>query len=227
MHKFFVSEKKDNYFILDNEILNHIKVARLENDIFLCNFKGIFYECKLENKKGLILNKLDINNEYKNNLVLACPIIKQKRFEFILQKGTELGVKTFLPMKSRYTEKNNLDNNFNLKKYERYYEIIKNASEQSFRNKLASIERVHSFVEIIKYGKENNLNIYLAYENEDAKGSRLIPTNSLLIVGPEGGFSNEEINFAKMNKANIVSLGKTILRAETACIKLVSLVNEI
>ncbi|MGV2393978.1 UNVERIFIED_CONTAM: hypothetical protein O8I53_14095, partial [Campylobacter lari] len=62
-------------------ILKHIKTARLEKEKFYCNYLGKFYLCELENKKALILNEEDINHEFNHEVILAAPIIKIKRYE--------------------------------------------------------------------------------------------------------------------------------------------------
>ncbi|MBY7705023.1 hypothetical protein JIY74_33245 [Vibrio harveyi] len=83
MHRFFCNNKFENHFILDDDLMHHIKVARLENDEFLINCDGIFFKCKLQNKTNIatIIQQLDINHEYQKDLVLATPIIKIDRFE--------------------------------------------------------------------------------------------------------------------------------------------------
>lgn len=225
MHRFFVTKKSDqDHFELSKEILNHIKVARVEKEEFLCNYQDIFYKCKLENNKALIIEKLDINHEFNKPVILAAPIIKIKRFEWILQKATELGVTTIIPFTSKYTDAKILKYEFNSKQ-NRFNEIIKNGAEQSFRNIIPSLTKIMNLEEIIK--TYPTMQKYLAYENQDQENNIITyPTNSILIVGPEGGFGPEEIELAKENNIKITSLGKTILRAETACLYMLANVKE-
>ncbi|VEU75285.1 RsmE family RNA methyltransferase [Mycoplasmopsis maculosa] len=224
MHRFFVKEKKDNYFILDESILKHIKIARLENDFFYCNYESEFYKCKLENKKALIIEKENINHEFNNEVILAAPIIKIKRYEWILQKATELGVTKIIPLNSKYVDQSLIK--YDIKnKDSRFKEIIKNAAEQSFRNIIPEYTDVKDFKNVILENK--NKKIYVAYElKNNEKAVNNLETNSLIIVGPEGGFTQEEIDFAIENNCEIVSLGKTILRAETACLYMLSNIKE-
>lgn len=104
MFRFFVEQKEDNYFILTNEILNHIKVARVQNKNFICIYEQVFYLCKLEGKKALIIEKIDANHEFKNQVILAMSVINTKRFELTIQKAAELGVSLFIPMLSQNVE---------------------------------------------------------------------------------------------------------------------------
>lgn len=225
MHRFFVDKKIDeNHFSLDQLTLKHIKVARLEKDHFYCNFNAQFYECILENNYAKILTKTTINNEYQQAVILAAPIIKNKRFEWILQKATELGTTKIIPLVSQYTENNLVKNDFKESKYTRYYEILKNAAQQSFRNIIPSLDKPTKLEDILKANHDKK--IFIAYENETSSKVISLPTNSLLIVGPEGGFSEAEITLASKYKANVINLGKTILRAETACLTLLSKVIE-
>ncbi|KKB27006.1 Ribosomal RNA small subunit methyltransferase [Mycoplasmopsis meleagridis] len=225
MHRFFVNKKiENNYFELDDKLINHIKVARLEKDIFLCNYLNEFYECVFENQKAKIIRKKNINNEFKNEIILAAPIIKIERFEWLIQKAVELGATKIIPLISKYTNGNLVKYDLE-RKYKRFLEIIKNAAEQSFRNIIPSFEKPMQFKDIIN--KYNDKNIYIAHEKEAENKINFLETNCLILVGPEGGFSDEEITFATINKAKIVNLGKRILRAETACLFMLSNIKEI
>lgn len=224
MHRFFVNDKQGNFFVLDKDILKHIKSARLENENILCNYKNEFYECKVENKFAKIIKKLDINNEYKNDVILAAPIIKIKRFEWILQKATELGANSIIPLNTKFVNQTIVKYDFE-KKRDRFCEIIKNAAEQSFRNNIPKLTEIMTLEEVFDNYK-NHIK-YLAYENKSTSFQiKNLDTNSVLIVGPEGGFSDEEIQLASKNHCKIVNLGKTILRAETACLYMLSNVRE-
>ncbi|WP_338822965.1 16S rRNA (uracil(1498)-N(3))-methyltransferase [Mycoplasmopsis felifaucium] len=224
MHRFFVKNKENDFFILDNEIMQHIKSARLEKDHFLCNYEGSFYECILEDKKAKILNKLEIDHEYRKQVILAVPIIKIKRYEWILQKATELGVTKIIPMNTKFTDQTIVKYDL-AKKVDRFKEIIKNAAEQSFRNIIPEYTDIMTLEEILK--TYQNFNLYFAYENTNAENQIThLQTNSVILVGPEGGFSKEEVELANQYACKIVSLGKTILRAETACLYMLSNIRE-
>nr|WP_307937663.1 RsmE family RNA methyltransferase [Mycoplasmopsis bovis] len=126
MHRFFVDQKENDYFILDEKIIKHIKSARLFNEHFLCNYLGRFYECFFESNKAKIVKELSISHEYTNEIILVAPIVKIKRFEWLIQKATELGVSRIIPMNSKYVDQTIVKHEFS-KKIDRFNEIIKNA----------------------------------------------------------------------------------------------------
>lgn len=103
MFRFFVSEKQENFFILDDLNLNHIKVVRIKNENFICVYKGEFYLTKLvqNSNKAEIIEKLELNNEPKNKVILALAILKTKSFEFAIQKAVEIGVSEIWPFFSK------------------------------------------------------------------------------------------------------------------------------
>lgn len=221
MHRFFVDKKINNTFVLNDKILKHLKVLRIDNEFFLCNYKKEFYKCKLKNNQAIIIEKLSINNEFQKEVVLAIALINFKNFEFVLQKATELGVTKIIPYISQYC---NIDKKIAEKKVNRWNEIIKNAAEQSFRNIIPILEECKKFEQILKLKYENK---YLAFENKkQEKPLSNFSTNSLFIIGPEGGFSSEEVEFAKMHNFKIISLGKRILRSETAAFFVLSRLRE-
>ncbi|AZG68854.1 16S rRNA (uracil(1498)-N(3))-methyltransferase [Mycoplasma struthionis] len=220
MYRFFAYEKINDSFILDNELINHLKVIRIKDKEFLINFENEFYLCKYEYPdKANIIKKLDINNEIDQDIIVAIPLIKQANFEIALQKCTELGVKRIYPFISEFCDKSNLK--FENKK-QRYQKIILEAAQQSFRNKIPYLEDPIDFDKLISLNIKNKI---LAYEKEFNNALNNKYEEVLLIVGPEGGFSKQEIEKAKENNVSIVALTKSILRAETAIIYMVSKIN--
>ena len=209
MFRFFVDHKIDNHFILSKENLNHIKVARIDKE-FICIYKGEFYLTELKGDVALIKEKIDENHEHEGEVIVAAGIMNMKRFEWLIQKAAELGATKIIPFTSSRTSvklPTNID-----KKLQRWNQIALNASEQSFRNKALVVEKISTFEEVLKVDIKNK---YLAYENHDEKEG-FYKSDSLFITGPEGGFSDQEVKLAKENGVKIVSLGKRILRAETA-----------
>ena len=221
MFRFIVKNKVDNHFELSKETLKHIKVARVENENFICIYEEKFYECKLDADKALILNELDEDHEFKGNLILAASVINTKRFELLIQKATELGVKRFIPVLTENVSQK-LHGDLT-KKIERWNKIAYNATEQSFRNKIMTVETPMSLAEVLKIDSANK---YIAHEKNDSKPNVSFESESIFLVGPEGGFTENEVNLAKGAGYKVVSLGKRILRAETASINMISRVND-
>ncbi|MGZ9756309.1 16S rRNA (uracil(1498)-N(3))-methyltransferase [Mycoplasma sp. 4423] len=221
MNRFFVNCKEDNYFILDADVLKHLSVIRIQDRHFICVYQEKFYECVLEHNKAKIIRELNLFNEHKYKVVLALSVIKYERFEWALQKATELGVDIIIPMQTEFTNRELINHSKFQKRIHRFKSIIKNAAEQSFRNKIPELLQLQTFDQVITYQVDNKI---LAHEKVDfqIKINQPISENTLFFVGPEGGFSDKEVTKAMDNNIKIVSLGKRILRAETAAIFMLS-----
>lgn len=223
MLRFWVEQKQGDYFIFDKNNLERIKANRLkEGDNILCLYHKEYYQASIVKNEALIIKKMEINNEFKHDIVYALPLIKYKKIDLLVQKLTELGVKKLQLLFSdnvsiKYTE-------FDLKKkIERWEAISKAATEQSFRNEAMKIEFPISFDNLL--AKYPTYNKFIAHEKNEYKESFFLEGDLLLLSGPEGGFSDQEIDAAIENNFQVISLGKTILRAESAAIKLASLIN--
>lgn len=218
MYRFFVDKKINDSFELSKEIQNHIKTIRLKkNENIICVYKSNFYICNIVGHQAKIISKLDENHEYKGNVVLFAAIINIKRFEWLIQKATELGVKEFYPIITQNTNPKLIDIVKN--KSKRFEEIIKNSSEQSFRNNLMNFNSPISFIDSLKFQIKNK---YLAHEKEKNYKQQDYYTNCAIYIGPEGGFTEEEVEIAQKNDVKVVSLGQRILRSETASLFLLS-----
>lgn len=222
MYRFFVNEKKLDYFVLDQSVLNHLKSIRLKaNENFICIYQNQFYLCCLEGQNAKILKLINEDHEYEHQLIIFAPIIKIKHFEWMIQKATELGAKAFYPLITQNTNPKYLQ--MVESKLNRFQEIAKNAAEQSFRNQIMDVYPPIQFNEAIRTEITNK---FLAHEQIDTNDKKTNFSGDLaFFVGPEGGFTNEEVELAKKNNTQIVSLGKRILRAETAIIWLLANVN--
>lgn len=221
MFRFFVNKKQGSFFQLSKDTLNHIKVARVANENFICVFEGKFYICKLEGEMAKILEEMNLNHEFKNDLVIAAAVIDFKKMDFLIQKAAELGAKRFIPMITKNVSQKIYGDP--KKRLERWNKIALNACEQSFRNKLMIVDDITTFDDVLKIPMENK---YIAHEKDDSSVDASYPTNSIFLIGPEGGFADSEIEKAKANQYKIISLGKRILRAETASLFVLSKVVE-
>lgn len=230
MHRFFIN--KDN--IINNEIIikddevKHIKNSlRLNEDdiITVCDGEKKEYKVKISEiskdyVKGIIIDDYIIKSESNIDIVLYQGLPKSSKMDLIIQKCTELGVAKIVPVITSRTVVKISDRKKELKKVDRWAKIAKEASKQSKRGKIPIVEDIISFSEML-----NNLcneeNIIVPYENENKTGIKQILTNTKgrkinIIIGPEGGFEDEEINELKKLNAKIVTLGPRILRTETA-----------
>ena len=220
MFRFYVNNKENDTFVLSKEIIKHIRVARATNEEFICVYNEKFYICKLKKDKALIIKKLDYDHEFNGKIVIAASIINIKRFEWLIQKASELGATSLIPIISDNISIK-LPENIN-QRIKRWNDISINAAEQSFRNKAMIVEKPMKFLDAIKIKMQNK---YIAHEKFNNKTPCSFPTNVIFFIGPEGGFSDFEIKNAKENSVEVISLGKRILRAETASIFVLSRVN--
>ncbi|HEX3723406.1 MAG TPA: 16S rRNA (uracil(1498)-N(3))-methyltransferase [Nitrolancea sp.] len=149
-------------------------------------------------------------------LHLALALIKQDRFEFALQKVTELGVERLIPIRTERTVISfSVDRA--LARQQRWQRIAEEAAEQSGRSSVPLIEPVSSLPELL--AEQTDRRVVILWEDEHAIDLvRLLDDKNplLLVVGPEGGFSSAEIDLARQSGERTASLGPLTLRAETA-----------
>jgi len=223
MQQYFIDQELElnNEYSLDKDIVYHLKkvLRAKDGELFrLCDSKHFIYECSLKNSNAYVLSKIDENNELNTNLTAIISLIKADKFEMTLQKLTELGVTRIVPF---YAERSIIKVKDNEKKLERYKKILKEASEQSHRNIIPQIVEPIRIEQIKDYMSELNL---FAYEKDDNIESKFTAKSITFVTGPEGGFTLSEVAKFKALGFKIVSLGKRILRAETAAIYLTSLI---
>ena len=212
--------------IKDVEVVNQMKnVLRLKTDelVELCdgkNLSAIVKITKIEKSSiNVSIDKTEENkNKIKNNVTLFCAILKKENFELVVQKTTECGVSKIVPIITSRTIKNGLN-------MERLRKIAKEASEQCGRITIPEISEPIDFDESLKLVNENNLNIIFDASGEIFSKNNSPTTN--IFIGPEGGWTEEEIEKTKKLKFKTTSLGPLILRGETAAIVATYLVSNI
>ena len=223
MQQYFVDDslKENDLISLRDDILYHlVKVLRQTNQEFrLVDSTGSIFLCKLENNQARIIRCLDENNELDIEITVILALIKSDKFELTLQKLTELGVKRIVPYNAYRSVVKEAKKD---KKLERYKKILMEASEQSHRNVIPEITSAIDIKDIEKYKSDINI---IAYEKEDIKSKSELKAKSItLIIGPEGGFDKDEYNTIVSMGFKSISLGKRILRAETAAMYLTSII---
>ena len=229
MQQFFIDTKIDigDKYIFTSKQLHHAKdVVRLDNEVIrlVYNDKAFFAKVVKEEKDyyALVIEKDERFNELPYEVTLCLALIRKEKFELVLQKATELGVSRIIPFtSSRCIVKDKKD------KRDRYEDILLTASEQCKRNKVPEITSTKSFKELIDYKSKYSL---VAYEKDDDKYIKEVikaKDNVTLVIGPEGGFSEEEVDYLISNGFEVVTLGNRILRAETAAMYGCSVLGEI
>lgn len=232
MQRYFVKEKNNDTFILTDSDIHHIKkVMRCKNnDQIEVVYDKMVYLCNIDNIDTLTLSIMDSYEEDREsniNLTVAVSLVQEQKFDLIIQKLTELGVNSIIPLK---TERSivKIDSSKEEKKKTRWETIVKEASEQSHRVSIPEIHNIMTMKELLNNKKQLNLICSL---NNHTKPLEYYLTDDikdiLFVVGPEGGFSLKEEEFLMENGFDATSLGKRVLRVETATIYVASIINYI
>lgn len=232
MHRYFVKNFDGMNFLLDQENHHHIKnVVKLSiNDEVVCIFEGVSYLCTLseisdKETYATKKEKLDTNtNNVKKILILG--IIREQKWDFVLQKATELGVDIIVPVEFKRNVVK-IDDKKMLAKVQRWSKICEDAAEQSYRNTIPLItDVVRNISDLKQYISDINL---AAWEEESDMSYKEYINQKFksisFIVGPEGGIEPKEIQ--KLNELGFktVTLGKNIMRAETVPLFIMSVLN--
>ena len=230
MQRYFVKEKNNDKFTLNDSDIHHIKrVMRCKNnDKIEVVYNEIVYLCNIDDIDSLtlsIINSYQEDRELNINLTVAVSLVQEQKFDLILQKLTELGVTSIIPVK---TERSivKIEESKQEKKKLRWETICKEASEQSHRVIVPKIHNIMTLKELLNNKKQLNLICSL---NDNTKQLQEYLTNEvkeiLFVIGPEGGFAPKEEEFLLANGFQSTSLGKRILRVETAAIYVASIVG--
>lgn len=229
LHKFFVEKNQiqDNNIYISGKDLIHIKnvlrlkpADKIEISCGGTNYLAEIIEFSKENIITRIINSSVGNRESSIEITLYQGLAKGSKMDLIIQKCVEIGVKDFYAIETdravvKITDKKKEDT-----KIQRWQSIAEEAAKQSKRDYIPKIKGIISFNEMIDILKEEK-NIIVPYENEEnlsiKDGLKAVEGNKInLIIGPEGGFENNEIKSLENIGASIVTLGHRILRTETA-----------
>ena len=238
MFNFFVekgSREGDRYIITGND-LNHIKnVLRMKiGEKILVSDGGVSHLCAIEDysEDAVTVSILEENyndTELSTKIYLFQGLPKGDKLELIIQKAVELGVHEIIPVEmSRSVVK--IDDKKKKSKQERWQAIAESAAKQSKRNIIPTVREVVSYKQAMEIAKE--LDVFaVPYENKDGMRStaecfsKIGSASSVgILIGPEGGFDEREVELAMEANGTVISLGKRILRAETAAITAVGAV---
>ncbi len=241
MTKIFVESNQiiDDKIEIFGEDVKHISnVLRLKcgEDIIVCDKQNkLSYNTQILeiNKEKIIckiLNIIESTNESSVNVTIFQGLPKADKMEYIIQKSTELGAKKIVPVAMRRSVVK-IDKKDENKKILRWQKIAQSAAEQSGRDMIPKIENVQNIkhlveevekfdIFLIAYENEKNISIKKMLQEENLKKGKI---EIGVLIGPEGGIDKEEIDqLIIKDKVKIVSLGKRILRTETASLFILS-----
>jgi 16S rRNA (uracil1498-N3)-methyltransferase len=195
---------------------------------------GTKYEVRIDEisrdfLEGSILSRTRMENEPKSHLTLAQAICRRERMDFLIEKATEIGISSVIPI---ITERNTVkinDVSRERKKIDRWRKIAIAAMKQSFRTVLPEIHEIIKFDQLLSKIKDFDISLIASLDKDSKSLKQCIQLKKgvksvLLIVGPEAGFTEEELSKAKAGGAIPISLGSRRLRTETAGVVFLSLV---
>ena len=236
MHRFFINGDtiKNNEITIRGSDVRHIRdVLRLKPGSLITAVDGLSVEyaaaIKEIGKDKItcdIKEKNDVNKEPLVSVTLAQAIPKRDKMETIIKMTTELGVAEIIPM---VTERVIVLGDYD-KKVDRWQKIAMEASKQSGRVRVPKVRKAQGFEDVLKTIYTYDLAIIPFELHKDIRITEMLKRKRIydiiLFIGPEGGFSHEEIKMAKNYGVFPVTLGSKILRVETASVVAVALIMQ-
>lgn len=238
MYHFFAKDENisSEYIKITGDDVNHIKnVLRMKNgeETIISDEQGNDYSCEVfELSDDCVIFKVRFvypqGHELPSKIYLFQGLPKSDKMEMIIQKCVELGVYEIIPVSTKRSIVK-LDNKKEESKLKRWQAISESAAKQSKRSIIPNIHSVMSFSEALEYAAELEVRL-VPYENaKGMEGTRAIfdgikPGDGIAVfIGPEGGFDDGEIELAIKSGATPITLGKRILRTETAGMAVMSM----
>jgi 16S rRNA (uracil1498-N3)-methyltransferase len=229
MQLFYVPNISGSEIILDETESKHaIRVLRLQkgDQIQVVDGKGGFYLAEIADanpkkcRLTIVNSALDFGKRNFHLHIAIAPTKNIDRFEWFLEKATEIGIDEITPLLTSHSERKTIN-------AERLEKILVSAMKQSLKAYLPQLHELTTFKELIINNKTENK--FIAYCEEiqkiHLKDLATKGNNTLILIGPEGDFSPEEIKLAIENGFKVVSLGESRLRTETAGIVACHIVN--
>ena len=232
MQRYFANIDKDYFVHLNPDDEHHVShVMRMKkNDEIEVAHEGKVFLCRIEDFNPLrivVIHEIENDVELKEDITLLFALTKGDKIDLVLQKATELGVKKVALIESERTVVT-YEGKDQEKKLARFNKIMKEASEQSHRLVVPTLLGIYNLINLPQE-VFSDIN-YVAYEKDandtDSIFSKVTKGKSVtILIGPEGGFSEQEINRLTSLGFIRTSLGKRILRAETAAIYALSVLG--
>lgn len=212
-------DREATSFILNEETSKHIiQVLRMKTGerLQLTDGKGylLLAEIEEDNRKKCVVKKVageQFNPPHKKITIAISPVKNNNRFEWFLEKATEIGVTEIIPLICERTEKQHF-------RADRMKNILISAMLQSKQTWLPVLHEMMPINSVVK--NPNAVQKFIAYCDEDENKKQLVDfkkeNSAIILIGPEGDFSSKEVQLAKENQFIPVALGDTRLRTETA-----------
>ena len=231
MQRYFATVSKTNIILSKDDSFHLAKVMRAKvNDTIIAIDNEELYLGKVISTNPLLIENKghyrEPSRELKTETTLFFALAKGDKIDFVIQKATELGVRNIVLVKTTYSIVKIDENDFK-RKYERYHSIAKEASEQCARRIIPNITYIDDIKNIpSSLLAEQN---FVAYEGDAFNNidfdSIKEATSVSLFIGPEGGIAPRELEALEAQGFKRVSLGKRILRTETAAVAGLAMIN--
>lgn len=222
MHRFFAPDIETTLTLPEEESQHAVRVLRLKegDEVEVVDGKGILFRCRISlahNKKcGVeIVEKLELAPHWGNKIVMCvAPTKNLDRIEWLAEKCTEMGMDKLIPVRCRYSERKEL-------KIERLQKILVSAMKQSLKAVLPQLDEMTPVKDVIEVPFDGQK--FICYCDDEVERKLLAQeycpdVDTLILIGPEGDFSKEEVDLALKNGFIPVSLGDSRLRTETAAV---------
>ena len=233
MQRYFARTIGERVILSDDDVFHLTRVMRArKGDNIEVVSDGMVYLAQVQSVRPLEINlvkKIKENNELSNNVILIASLIKGEKMDLVLQKATELGVSEIVLLQSeRSVVKIKKDDKE--VKFARFNKILKEAAEQSRRSKIPALYRLIDISGLRTIEADIRLIAYEGMEGSTESFNKVLQNikakdKIAILIGPEGGFSEKEVNVASHYGFKKISLGRRILRAETASFYALSVIS--
>jgi 16S rRNA (uracil1498-N3)-methyltransferase len=221
---------------IEGDEVRHIrKVLRLKtgDEIFVFDglgreFEGMIIEERRTSVMVKIQRSLSPRRDSPLEVTLAQSLLKGEKMDYLIQKATELGIKEIIPFFSSRSVPL-LEKSRSLRRHHRWEKIAVEASKQCGRGVVPKIESLQTYSDMLRSASTDHLRLIL-WERDGIKLKEMLKGSKerkkiFFVIGPEGGFSQDEIEKAEKAGFVAVTLGKRILRAETASLCFLSILQ--
>ncbi len=236
MYHFYTDRSNifEDHIVLDGPDVNHIRnVLRMKDgeELIICDGEGTDHYCRIRCSDGKkliadITKSCGSASELPARIVLFQGLPKKDKMELIIQKAVELGVSQIVPVMTKRVIVKTGSEEKGARKLERWQSIAKSAAEQSGRGVIPQVCETVSFDKALEMAGKLECSL-IPYENADNSDKGMEETRSLvrslkgkksigIFIGPEGGFEPGEVSKAVGSGFKTISLGRRILRTETA-----------
>lgn len=233
MQRYFASMvNSDTITLLESDVFHVTKVMRAKlHDEIIAIYDNEVYLGEITSLKPLVITnkgkKEETNRELEKEVTLFFSLAKGDKIDFVIQKATELGASKVVLIRTEHCVVKMNDEDLKNKINNRYWRIAKEASEQSERRKIIDILGVYD-IKSIPSELLCDIN-YVAYEKESFSKIDLSEIKNKksvsVLIGPEGGLTIDEVNTLNKQGFKCLSLGKRILRTETAAVAALAMIN--